>query len=199
MITVHYTVDPSTYGCTAALNDMQAVHIFDSLIGKTDGSVKLVNELAFETLRTLIAEDKIDHKHVLVLLTFDNKTTVHTFNTFGNLLKEDGKGPHHFETPADRMMYRRGHAIAAKQRIARLQRDEAKALWLANKKVPTIPEPLASAIQAMTKERDSFHGMRIVGEPPQVFEHRKHTELEPLRFRTRAEQQERRAETVKEQ
>ena len=186
MIFVHYIVDPDTFACSHALNDAQSVRIFDQLKGKTDGCITIVNELAFETLRTLIAEDEIDREHVVVVLTKDGKTRNHSFNTFGHLLDDDGKVLH-YRTPGDEMMERRGFAIAAKQRIRMAEREEAAAERKRNRLAENLPEPLKGAVQAVTAETNER--VRNVGEK---IEHG---------FRTRAEQLQRTnasAETVKE-
>lgn len=108
MITVTYIVEASTYmPCSLALNDSQAMQIFNQLEGKTEGNITIANEFAFDVLRTLIGEDKINFEHVELILHLRDKITRHRFNAFGNLLTEDGTGPFHFETPSDMMTRRR--------------------------------------------------------------------------------------------
>jgi hypothetical protein len=152
MITITYIVEAPTFGCNLALNDSQAMQIFNQLEGKTEGSYTIVNEFAFDVLRTLIGEDKISFEHVELVLHLQDKITRHRFNTFGNLLTEDGTGPFHFDTPSDIIMHRRWHALAAKQRTRRLERDKQLQADKEARLGLTIPEPLLSAVLAEDAE-----------------------------------------------
>jgi hypothetical protein len=152
MITVTYIVEASTFGCNLALNDSQAIRIFNQLEGKTEGNITIANEFAFDVLRTLIGEDKISFEHVELVLHLKDKITRHRFNTFGNLLTEDGTGPFHFETPSDMIMHRRWHAIAAKQRVRRLERDKRLQAEKEARLGLTIPEPILQAVLAEDAE-----------------------------------------------
>lgn len=146
MITVTYIVEAATFGCHLALNDSQAMKFFARLEGKTEGSVTIANEFAFDVLRTLICEDKISYEHVEVILHNKDEVTRHRFNTFGNLRAEDGTEGFYFETPVDMMMRRRWEAIAAKQRKRRVERE---ATLRAEKEARTglaLPEPLTGVV-----------------------------------------------------
>lgn len=152
MITVTYIVEAATFGCNLALNDAQAMRIFSQLKEGVDAHITIANEFAYDVLRTLIAEDKINFEHVELVLHDKAKITRHRFNTFGNLLTEDGTGPYHFQTPSDVMMHRRWMAIAAKQRTARVERETRLRAEMDARKALTIPEPLLSAVQAESEQ-----------------------------------------------
>lgn len=152
MITVTYIVEAPTFDCNLALNDSQAMQIFNQLEGKTEGNITIANEFAFDVLRTLIGEDKINFEHVELILHLRDKITRHRFNAFGNLLTEDGTGPFHFETPSDMMMRRRWYALAAKQRTRRLEREARLHAEKEARLGLAIPAPLLEAAQAVDAE-----------------------------------------------
>lgn len=152
MITITYIVEAPTFGCNLALSDSQAMRIFSQLKEGVDAHITIANEFAFDVLRTLIAEDKINFEHVELVLHDKAKVTRHKFNTFGNLLTEDGTGPYHFQTPSDIMMHRRWLALAAKQRTARLERETRLRAEMDARKALTLPEPLLSAVLAEDAE-----------------------------------------------
>ncbi|MFA7287121.1 MAG: hypothetical protein WC052_05665 [Patescibacteria group bacterium] len=148
MITVTYIVEAPTFGCNLALNDSQAMQIFNQLKEGVDAHITIANEFAYDVLRTLIAEDKISFEHVELILHDKAKVTRHRFNTFGNLLSEDGTGPFYFETPSDIFMRRRWLALAAKQRTRRLERDKQLQADREARLGLTIPEPILQAVLA---------------------------------------------------